>query len=358
MSGPRPLSSILNVTPYVPGRDIAGGWKLASNENPLGCSPSAKDAIIEATQRTAIYPDGSAYELRRALGEKHNIDKDRIICGAGSDEIFQFIGRAYLEAGDEIIQTEHGFLVYEIVAQQSGATTIKAPETNLQANVDAILSCITPNTKIVFLANPNNPTGSYLPWNEVERLHNAIPEYVLLVLDEAYFEYVEQSDYKSGITLANSASNVLVTRTFSKAYGLASLRLGWAYGSHEIIDALHRTRGPFNLTSPAIAAGIAAIADEEFLSHSVQFNNSQLEKLKEALSTIGLTVYPSAGNFVLVDFEKSERAKLADNFLRENGISVRAMGAYGLPSCLRISIGLEEANQAVIKNLSEFTKSS
>lgn len=356
MPGPRPLSSILKVTPYIPGRDIDGGWKLASNENPLGCSPLAREAIIEATRRAAIYPDGSAYDLRRAIGKKHSIDEDRIICGAGSDEIFQFLGRGYLETGDEIIQTEHGFLVYSIVAQQSGATTIKAPETNLQANVDAILSCLTPNTKIVFLANPNNPTGSYLPWNEIERLHKAIPENVLLVLDEAYFEYVEQSDYQSGLKLAESTSNVLVTRTFSKAYGLASLRLGWAYSSNEIIDALHRTRGPFNLTSPTLAAGIAAIADEQFLSESVQFNNSQLQKLKKAVSRIGFTVYPSVGNFVLVDLGVQERATLADNFLRKNGISVRAMGAYGLPSCLRISIGLEEANEAVVRNLEEFAK--
>lgn len=358
MSGPRPLSSILKVNPYVPGKDIDDGWKLASNENPMGCSPRATEAIKQATQRAAVYPDGSAYELRRVLGQKHGIDENRIICGAGSDEIFQFIARAYLEAGDEIVQTEHGFLVYAIIAQQSGATTVKAPETNLKADVDAILSSVSENTKIVFLANPNNPTGSYLPWSEVARLHSSLPENVLLVIDEAYYDYVEYPDYKSGITLANSTSNVLVTRTFSKAFGLAALRLGWAYGSAEIIDALNRTRGPFNLTGPTLAAGIAAVGDDEFLSNSVRFNNSELKRLQEALTGIGLKVYPSAGNFILVDFDTQERASSADEFLRVNGISVRAMGAYGLSNCLRISIGLEEANDAVIKNLEGFSKTS
>ena len=358
MSGPRPLSAILNVKPYVPGRDIDDGWKLASNENPLGCSPKAVEAIIETTQRVAVYPDGSAYELKKALSQKHNIDADKIICGAGSDEIFQFIARSYLEPGDEVIQTEHGFLMYALIAQQAGAKTIKAPETNLKADVDAILNCLTPKTKIVFLANPNNPTGSYLSWSEVSRLHSALPENVMLVIDEAYFDYVEQPDYKSGISLANAACNVLVTRTFSKAFGLASLRLGWAFGSVEIIDALNRTRGPFNLTSTAMAAGIASINDIEFLSKSIQFNNSELLRLTEALSDIGLTVYPSVGNFILVDFGTPKKSIGADTFLRKNGVSVRPMGVYGLPNCLRISIGLKEANDAVIKILTEFIEFS
>lgn len=358
MSGPRPLSSILKVKPYIPGKDIQGGWKLASNENPLGCSPHATNAIIQAAQNVAVYPDGSAEQLRLAIAEKHRIDASRIICGAGSDEIFQFIARAYMEPGDEIVQTEHGFLVYAIIAQQSGATTIKARELNLVADVDSILDCVTSKTKVIFLANPNNPTGSYLPWDEIVRLHTAIPSSVLLVLDEAYYEYVEQPDYKSGLALSDTASNVLTTRTFSKAYGLAGLRLGWAFGSAEIIDTLNRARGAFNLTSTALAAGIVALNDDTFLSESVEFNNMHLRKLTEALTSIGLTVYPSVCNFILVDFETDERAKMADDFLRRNLISVRSMGPYGLPNCLRISIGLEEANELVISRLKDFVQSS
>ena len=249
MTGPKALPNILEITPYKGGQKLVGAHKLSSNENPLGCSPAAQAAVIEAAKHMELYPDGSAGALRDAIGAKYGIEPDRVVCGAGSDEIFQLLGRAYLRPGDNIVQSQHGFLVYRLIAQQAGAETRSAPETDLTTNVDAMLEQVDQNTKIVFLANPNNPTGSYIPYSEVKRLHAALPENVLLVLDGAYAEYVRKNDYSSGMELAGEMANVLVTRTFSKIHGLAALRLGWAYGPASVVDALNRTRGPFNVSA-------------------------------------------------------------------------------------------------------------
>jgi len=357
MSGPQALPQILEIIPYKGGEKLEHGWKLSSNENPLGCSETARKAFMEAAQSLEIYPDGSARKLREAIAAKYGINADRIVCGAGSDEIFQLLGRAYLEPGDEIIQTEHAFLVYRLIAQQSGATIIDAPEKDLTADVDAILERVTPKTKIVFLANPNNPTGTYIPYDEVKRLHAGLREDILLVLDGAYAEYVRKNDYASGIELAGEAPNLLMTRTFSKIHGLAALRLGWGYGPASVIDAINRTRGPFNVNAPALAAGVSAIADERFMAASADHNETEIARVEAALGKAGYKTYPSVGNFILIRFKSDAEATAADVYLRERGIVIRAMGAYRLPDCLRLSIGTAKAIDDVIAAFEAFRKS-
>ena len=356
MSGPKPLSNILEITPYKGGQKLDHGWKLSSNENALGCSPAALRALGKAAEHLELYPDGSAFELRQAIGEKYGIDADRIVCGAGSDEIFQLLGRAYLQPGDEILQSAHGFLVYSLVAKQSGAACISAPEKNLHTDVDAMLERVTDKTKIVFLANPNNPTGSYIPSSEVKRLHAGLRDDILLVLDGAYAEFVHTEDYSAGLDMARDEPNVLMTRTFSKIYGLAGLRLGWAYGPESVIDAIHRVRGPFNVTSVAQAAGLAALGDDSFVEASIAHNTVELKRLKPLLEGMGYTVYPSVCNFFLIDFGSEERADAADRFLRSKGIVIRDMKAYGLPTCMRLSIGTTEADDDVLEALDAFSK--
>ena len=358
MSGPKPLSNILAITPYKGGQKLDHGWKLSSNENPLGCSDKAVEALSQAARHLELYPDGSAFALRQAIGAKYDIDPDRIVCGAGSDEIFQLLGRAYLQPGDEVLQSAHGFLVYSLVAQQSGAKLVSAPEKDLHTDVDAMLERVTDKTKIVFLANPNNPTGSYIPYDEVKRLHAGLKEDVLLVLDGAYAEYVKQDDYDDGMEMARDYPNVLMTRTFSKIHGLAGLRLGWAYGPESVIDAVHRVRGPFNVTSVAQAACLAALGDDAFVAKSVAHNNGELARMRPALEKMGFKVVPSVANFLLIDFGSEARAEAADVYLRSQGIVIRDMKAYGLPNFMRLSIGTTEANDDVLKAFDAFAKAS
>ena len=353
---PKPLQNVLEITPYVPGLSADSGYKLSSNENPLGCSPAVREAIEHSLSHLEMYPDGGANQLRSAIAERYGLDPARIVCGAGSDEIFQFLARAYLAPGDEIIQSQYGFLVYSLVAQQSGAKTVSVPDVDMTADVDGMLAAVTDKTKIVFLANPNNPTGTYLPFDEVRRLHAGLPENVLLVLDAAYAEYVRQNDYSSGLEMAGSFDNVIMTRTFSKIYGLAALRLGWAYGSPSVIDAINRVRGPFNVNSLAQIAGIAAIKDEAFSDKSAEFNRRELARVSEAILSTGLKVIPSVANFVLVEFAQDGpyTAEAAYAALRQDGVIVRDVKAYGLPNHLRISIGVKEANDQVIATLGNF----
>ena len=356
MTGPIARSEILEITPYKGGEKLPGAHKLSSNENPLGCSPLAREAIIAASNETHIYPDGGARKLREAIGAKYGIDADRIVCGAGSDEIFQLLARAYLEPGDEILQTEHAFLVYRLVAQQSGAKTIDAPETNLTADVDALLERVTPKTKIVFLANPNNPTGTYISYEEVKRLHAGLREDILLVLDGAYAEYVRKNDYASGIELAGEAPNVLMTRTFSKIHGLGGVRLGWAFGPASVIDALNRTRGPFNVSSLAMDAGVAALSDDAFMSKSADHNEAELARVSAALTELGYKVHPSVGNFCLVEFADRGIAVRADAHLRANKIVVRDMLSYNLPNHLRVSMGTVSQDDDLIAAFEAFAE--
>ncbi len=353
--GPQPLASILQITPYQGGEAPQSGHKLSSNENPLGCSPLVAQALARAGETLAAYPDGHSTALREAIGQAYGIDPARIVCGAGSDEIFQFLARAYLSPGDEIIQTTHGFLVYRLVAQASGAITINAPETQLTGDVDAILASLSARTKIVFLANPNNPTGTYIPFQEVRRLQAGLPENVLLVLDGAYAEYVQQNDYSAGLELAGEMANVLMTRTFSKVHGLAALRLGWAFGPASVIDAINRVRGPFNVSSLAQAAGIAAISDSGFVARSVAHNSTERQRLERALAGPGRELVASVANFILIRFADGPQiAARVDQFLRERGLFLRAVGSYGLADCLRLSVGTAEANTAVIEAFAEF----
>ena len=330
MSGPKPLSNILAITPYKGGQKLDHGWKLSSNENPLGCSDKAVEALSQAARHLELYPDGSAFALRQAIGAKYDIDPDRIVCGAGSDEIFQLLGRAYLQPGDEVLQSAHGFLVYSLVAQQSGAKLVSAPEKDLHTDVDAMLERVTDKTKIVFLANPNNPTGSYIPYDEVKRLHAGLKEDVLLVLDGAYAEYVKQDDYNDGMEMARDYPNVLMTRTFSKIH----------------------------VTSVAQAACLAALGDDAFVAKSVAHNNGELARMRPALEKMGFKVVPSVANFLLIDFGSEARAEAADVYLRSQGIVIRDMKAYGLAHCMRLSIGTTEANDDVLAAFDAFSKAS
>ncbi|MBO6894031.1 MAG: histidinol-phosphate transaminase [Roseibium sp.] len=357
---PQPKPGVLDIAAYVPGKSKGSHGKtlhkLSSNETPLGTSPAAREAIETVARKLELYPDGAATELRAAIGDIYGLNPDRIICGAGSDEVLSMLAYGYLAPGDEAIYSEHGFLVYDIAIRAAGATPIIAPEKNLTTDVDAILARVSDKTKMVFIANPNNPTGTYLPFEEVRRLHENLPSHVLLVLDAAYGEYVRRNDYESGIELAATSENVFMTRTFSKIYGLANLRLGWGFGPAHVIDALNRIRGPFNISGVAIAAGIASVQDRDFVNRSVEHNDQWLPWVTAELEKLGLTVTPSVGNFVLVHFpdEDGKRAKDADAYLLERGCVLRMVGNYGLPNSIRMTIGSEEANRTVVAHLADF----
>jgi histidinol-phosphate aminotransferase len=357
---PQPRPGVLDIAPYIPGKSSAPGvakvFKLSSNESPLGPSEKAIAAYRAVGEHLEDYPDGAATELRDALATAFGLDPARIVCGAGSDDLLNLIARAYLTDGDEAIHATHGFLVYPIATVAAGAKPIVAPETNYTVNVDAMLKAVTPKTKIVFLANPNNPTGTYIPFDEVKRLHKGLPPHVLLVLDAAYAEYVQRNDYESGIELVATSENVVMCRTFSKIYALAALRLGWMYGPAHVIDAINRIRGPFNVNAPAIAAGIAAIRDTAHIERSREHNTRWLAWLTEEIGKLGLPVTPSVANFVLIHFPESKgrTAKDADAFLTKRGLILRQVGAYKLPNALRMSVGTEEANRLVVKALAEF----
>jgi histidinol-phosphate aminotransferase len=357
---PQPRPGVLDIAPYVPGKSSAPGvakvFKLSSNETPLGPSPKAITAYRACAEHLEDYPDGSATELREAIGAAFGLDPARIVCGAGSDDLLNLIARAYLADGDEAIHTTHGFLVYPIATMGTGAKPVVAPEKDYTADVDAILAAVTPRTKVVFVANPNNPTGTYIPFDEAKRLHRGLPAHVLLVLDAAYAEYVERNDYESGLELVATSENVVMCRTFSKIHGLAALRLGWMVGPRHIVDAINRIRGPFNVNAPAIAAGIAAMRDSAHVERSRAHNTQWLGWLSEEISKLGLKVTPSVANFVLIHFPDTpgKTAKDADAFLTKRGLVLRAVGAYKLPNALRMSVGTEEANRLVVAALKEF----
>ena len=356
---PQPRAGVLDIAPYVPGDDrsrAARVFKLSANETPLGPSPRAVEAYRANADTLHVYPDGAASRLREAIGAAYGLNPERIVCGAGSDELLTLLAQAYLSPGDETIITEHGFLMYRIAVLAAGGTPVVAKEPNETASVDTILDCVTPRTRMVFLANPNNPTGTYLPYEEVRRLHAALPGNVLLVLDAAYAEYVRRNDYGSGIELAAEAANVVMTRTFSKIYGLANLRLGWVYGPAAIVDVLNRTRGPFNVSGPALAAGIAALADRTHLERAVAHNDEWLDWLTREIGALGLRVTPSIGNFLLVHVPDApgRGAAEADAFLRDRGFVLRRVTGYGFPHALRMSVGSEEANRGVVAALSDF----
>ncbi len=360
LNQPVPRPGILDIAAYVPGKEHAEGvakvYKLSSNETPLGASPKAIEAFKAAASNLQIYPDGQATALRQAIADVHGLNIANIICGNGSDELLGLLCHVYLGADDEAIITEHGFLVYKIQIMGAGATVVTVKEKDCTVDVDAILAAVTSKTKMVFIANPGNPTGTYVPVSEIRRLQAGLPKHVLLVLDAAYAEYVRKNDYEAGLELVSSNANVVMTRTFSKVYGLAALRVGWMYGPAAIIDALNRVRGPFNMNAPAIAAGAAAIRDQAFMQQAVAHNLQWAEKLTSAFTELGLTVTPSVANFVLIHFPDvdGKRAADADEFLTRRGYILRAVRGYGFANALRMTVGSEEANLGVIAALTEF----
>lgn len=357
---PRPLPQLAKVNAYVPGEAPKPGkgpsYKLASNENPLGASPKAKAVFAEMAAKLDIYPDGGAHALKAAIAKKHGLDPARIIVGSGSDEIFLMLGRAYLGPGDEAISTKHAFAIYEIITQQQGATPVVVSERDFKADVDAILKAVTPKTKIVWLANPNNPTGTYLPYDEVKRLHAGLPPRVLLVLDGAYAEFVRKNDYASGVELASQHENVMLTRTFSKLYGLAGLRVGWGYAPAHVVDALERVRMPFNVNLVAQAVAIAALNDDAFNDQSLAHNDKELARLVAGLKALGLDVIDGVGNFAVAKFPetKGKTAAEALAYMKERGVTVRSLAGYHMPNHLRISVGTVDANNACLGLLEDF----
>jgi histidinol-phosphate aminotransferase len=338
-------------------RGIVAPTKLSSNESPLGPSPKTKKAYIGAADKLHLYPDGSSVDLSQALADHYGLEAGRIVCGNGSDDILYLLGQAYLQPGNEVIYTEHGFLLYKLIAQVNAAVPVVAPETNYTADPELILKAVTPKTKIIFLANPNNPTGTFVSADALARLRTELDERILLVIDAAYADYVRRNDYEPGIELVRHSPSVVMTRTFSKLYGLAGIRLGWCYCSVEIANYLNRIRGPFNVNLPAQAAGIAALRDTAHVEAAITHNETWRPWLAEQLSALGLMVTPSIANFVLIHFgvETGKTAQDADRFLQTKGLILRAMSAYGLPHCLRMTVGLEKDNHAVVSALKEFT---
>ena len=345
------------IAPYVGGDSALPGRqraiRLAANEGALGPSPMAVAAFEEMAAEIHRYPDGASAELRGALAELHGLDAARIVCGAGSDELIALLCRAYAGPGDEVLHTEHAFLMYAIAARTAGATPVAAPERGLTADVDALLERVTGKTRILFLANPNNPTGTYLPASELDRLRAGLGEDVLLVIDAAYAEYVARDDYTPGADLVEAGDNVVMTRTFSKLYALGGLRLGWAYCPADVAGVLNRVRNPFNVAAPAQAAGLAALRDTAFADAGRAHNATWLPWITEQVRALGLEALDSAGNFVLVSFPNApgRDADAADAFLKGRGIIVRRMGAYGLPNSLRITVGREDEMHAVAEAL-------
>jgi histidinol-phosphate aminotransferase len=361
MSRPVPNPGILDIAPYTPGKSPVAEpgrkvFKLSANETPFGPSPKAIEAYKNAAAHLEDYPEGTSRILREAIGRAFGLDPDRIICGAGSDEVLNLLAHTYLGRGDEAISTTHGFLVYPIATMANGAVNVVAPETEFTANVDAILKLVTPRTKLVWLANPNNPTGTYLPFNEVKRLRAGLPAHVLLVLDAAYADYVSRNDYEMGIELVATTENTVMTHTFSKIHGLAALRIGWMFGPAHIVDACNRIRGPFNVSTPAMWAAIAAIEDTAHQEMSKTHTEKWRSRLTEELTKLGLKVTPSVANFVLIHFplQQGKTAVDADAFLTRRGLVLRGLKNYKLPDALRLTIGTEEANRLVVDALREF----
>ena len=357
-----PKPGIREIEPYVAGRAPAPeeqpAFKLSSNESALGASPKAIDAYEAARNDLSSYPDGGAILLRKAIAERHGLDPERIVCGSGSEELLSLLARAYVRPGDEVVFTEHAFIVYRIAALSSSAIPVAVPEKNLRADVDAILAHVSPRTRLVYLANPNNPTGSCLPAEDVERLHAGLPGHVLLVVDAAYAEYVQRADYEPGIKLVSRFDNVVMTRTFSKIYGLAGLRVGWAYCPPGVADTLNRVRGPFNVTTGAQAAAAAALSDRAHIQRSVSHNNEWKAWLVQKIRGAGVEVEEGEGNFLLLRFprEAPHDAKSADAFLTNRRFILRPVANYGLPHCLRLTIGTEEANRGVARALADFMR--
>jgi histidinol-phosphate aminotransferase len=355
--GPRPNPALLKIAPYVGGEAQLTGVnrviKLSSNEGAFGPPPAAIAAAAKAATEMHRYPDGGCHALRQAIGSRFGLDPERIVCGNGSDELLALLIHAYAGPGAEIVMSAHGFIMYDIAGTGAGARVIKVPERNLGTDIDAMLAAVSPATRMVIIANPNNPTGSLLPQSEVERLRAGLPPDVLLLIDAAYSEYVDRPDYDAGTKLVDAGDNTVMTRTFSKIFGMGGTRLGWCYGPPAVIDVMNRSRGPFNVNLIAQEAGIAALSEQHWVEAGRAHNATQRAKLTTSLEAIGIKVWPSEGNFVLADFATPEAADAADAALRRRGIIVRGMRAYNLAHCLRITVGTAEECDLVAEALAE-----
>ncbi len=358
MTLPAPKPWIMAIAPYVPGRSTADDGravhKLSSNENALGTSAAARAAFTAHAHDLERYPDAGAAALRETIADLYGLDPARVIYGTGSDEVLHLIAGAYAGPGDEVIQVRYGFAVYEIATRRVGAELVVVPDRDYATDVDAILRAITPRTRIVFVANPNNPTGTFTPRAEIARLHSALPTGVMLVIDQAYAEYIETDDDDHALELAKTQPNVIITRTFSKIYGLAAERIGWGYGSAQAVDAMHRIRAPFNITSAGQAAAVAALHDADFVTHSRAHNATWRAWLADEIAKMGnagLRAVPSAANFLLVLFEGTLTAEAAYHALMDEGFIVRWLPGQKLAHGLRISIGTEAETRGVAQAL-------
>ena len=360
-AGPQVKPWIDEIHAYVPGKAKLAGHatpvKLSSNETPLGASPRAVEAMAATAGSTHRYPDGGSTALREAIAAHHGLDVDQIVCGTGSDEILQLIATAYASRGDEVLYVRHGFMVYPIAAQRAGATPVAAPDVDYTADVDALLASVTPATRVVYLANPNNPTGTMIDESEVRRLRDGLPGDVVLVLDEAYAEYLDDAGFS--FAMVREHDNVIVTRTFSKIYGLAAERVGWAFGPPAIIGALNKIRAPFNVTSAASAGAIAALADTAWTDAAREHNRTWRAWLAAEIAQLGnagLVAVPSAANFILVTFPETGpvTAEAANEHLMADGYLVRWLPSQGLPHGLRISVGTEAETRGVVASLRRF----
>ncbi len=356
---PKPRPGILEIQPYVAGNvGIDSHEKiiqLASNESALGPSPKAVEAYRAAAAQLHRYPDGSCQALRNMIAEKHHINAGQIVCGNGSERLIDLLARAYAGPGDEILYSQYGFLMYPICSLAAGATPVTAAEQNFVADTNALLAAVTEKTRVIFLANPNNPTGTYLNKNALKSFYEQLPKNIVLVIDSAYAEFVTVADYSAGHELITpDTANVVVLHTFSKIHGLAALRLGWAYCAKPIAEVLNRIRGSFNINAAAQQAGIAALQDDAHLTRAREHNDKWLGWLQQALQTLGLQITPGIGNFVLTHFKDAEQCNAALHYLKQRGIIVRSVSSYGIPKSLRITVGLEHENKACIQALTEF----
>ncbi len=362
---PEPKPGILDISPYVGGRasvpGVAKAHKLSSNESPLGPSPAALAALDEAKASLSVYPEGSARLLRQAIAEFFNLNPARIVAsGGGSDELLHLLANAYLRPDDEAIFGAHAFLVYKIATLANSARPVIVPEkltnSGIKLDVEAMLAAVTPRTRMVFVANPNNPTGTCLNREEMARLHAGLPDHVLLVIDAAYAEYVGAKDYEAGLEMAAKFANVVMTRTFSKLYGLAGLRIGWMHASQAVCDAINRIRGPFNTSLMQQLVGVAALMDREHFWAAVKHNDRWLPWITAEIRKSGLRVDDSSANFVLIHFpaEGEKTAAKADAFLCQNGIILRGVANYGLPDALRMTVGTEEQNRLAVSVIQKF----
>ena len=359
MSKPKPKKYLESIKPYKGGVSKVDGidkiFKLSSNENPFGASLLAIEEYKKVSAELGVYPDSSNLMLREMISKKYSLEIDRIICGCGSDEILHLLAKTYLNEGQEGLISENAFAVYPLAISTSGAKVIRAKEKNFKPMVDNIISSVTKDTRIIYLANPNNPTGTLLKYEELEKLHTSIPSDILLVIDAAYSEYVTDKDYSVGFELAKDYENIVITKTFSKVFGLAGLRIGWAYCPVDISKTLSTLKVPFSVNVAAQKAAIQALKDDNFINSSVEHNSKWINILEENLSEMGLKVYPSQCNFLLVEFSPEVKisAPEAYDILCSKGLIVREMQEYNLPNCLRITIGTEEANLLLMDNLKD-----